>query len=164
MGGVITYDSVEYIWYFDISSNWYIYCWQMKVVYMARTMSKVMYYVYQPKCVCVGGSVGGGGTYEPRHYKTNKMACAPSLIWVFAVAQCVAKDLSFLHADREDSDQTGWMPRLIWVFTGCTCHFVSFVMRRLILLLMRILSAFAFGFAISYRLVCALSSEPMSGF
>ena len=28
-------------------------------------------------------------------------------------------------------DQTGWMPRLIWVFAGCTCHFVGFVMRRL---------------------------------
>ena len=26
---------------------------------------------------------------------------------------CVAKDTSFLHADREDSDQTGRMPRLI---------------------------------------------------
>ena len=25
------------------------------------------------------------------------------------------------------SDQTGWMPRLIWVFARCTCHFVGFV-------------------------------------
>ena len=32
----------------------------------------------------------------------------------------------------EDSDQTGWMPRLIWVFAGCTCHFVGFVVRWLI--------------------------------
>ena len=32
----------------------------------------------------------------------------------------------------EDSDQTGRMPRLIWVFVGSTCHFVGFVMRRLI--------------------------------
>ena len=24
------------------------------------------------------------------------------------------------------------MPRLIWIFAGCTCHFVGFVMRRLI--------------------------------
>ena len=31
----------------------------------------------------------------------------------------------------EDADQTGRMPRLIWVFTGRTCHFVGFVMRRL---------------------------------
>ena len=30
----------------------------------------------------------------------------------------VAKDLMFLHADSEDSDQTG----LIWVFTGRTIH------------------------------------------
>ena len=44
-------------------------------------------------------------------------------------AQWLAKDPSFLHADSEDSDQTGWMPRLIWVFAGrtlillvLTCH------------------------------------------
>ena len=30
-------------------------------------------------------------------------------------AQWVAKEPSFLHADSEDSDQTGRMPRLIWV-------------------------------------------------
>ena len=34
-------------------------------------------------------------------------------------AQWVAKDPR-LHADSEDSDQTGRMPRLIWVFAGCT--------------------------------------------
>ena len=33
---------------------------------------------------------------------------------------------------REYSDQTGWMPRLIWVFAGRTGHFVGFVMRWLI--------------------------------
>ena len=42
--------------------------------------------------------------------------------------QWVAKDPSFLHADSEDSDQTGWMT---CVFPGCTCHFVGFVMRQL---------------------------------
>ena len=34
--------------------------------------------------------------------------------------QWVAKDPSCLHADSEDSDKTGQMPRLIWVFTGRT--------------------------------------------
>ena len=46
-------------------------------------------------------------------------------------AQWVAKDPTFLHADSEDSDRTGRMPRLIWVFAVRTCHFVGFVMRRL---------------------------------
>ena len=46
-------------------------------------------------------------------------------------AQWVAKDPRFLYADNEDSDQTGRMPRLILGFAGRTCHFVSFVMRRL---------------------------------
>ena len=65
--------------------------------------------------------------YEPPHDKKKKKKkndCAPSedsdqpvhppsLIRVFACAQWVAKDQSFLYADSEDSDQTGRMPRLI---------------------------------------------------
>ena len=35
-------------------------------------------------------------------------------------AQWVAKDPCFLHADSEDSVQTGRIPRLIWVFAGRT--------------------------------------------
>ena len=46
--------------------------------------------------------------------------------------QWVAKDPTFLHAVSEDTDQNGQMPRLIWAFTGCTCHFVGFAMRWLI--------------------------------
>ena len=46
-------------------------------------------------------------------------------------AQWVVKDLMFLHADSEDSDQTWWMPRLIWVFAGCTGHFVGVVVLQL---------------------------------
>ena len=52
--------------------------------------------------------------------KTNKMTVPPansdqpghpsSLIRVFAAAQWVAKDPSFLSADSKDSDQTGRMP------------------------------------------------------
>ena len=40
-------------------------------------------------------------------------------------AQWVAKDPSFLHADSEDSDQNGWMSRLIWVFAERICHFYA---------------------------------------
>ena len=68
---------------------------------------------------------------EPRHDKTNKMIVRLAKtqismgirpIWSeFSLcAQWVAKDQSFLHADNEDSDQTGRMPRLIWVFAGRT--------------------------------------------
>ena len=39
---------------------------------------------------------------------------------------------SFFMLDSEDSDQTGRMPRLIWVFAGCICRFVGFVMRWVI--------------------------------
>ena len=46
-------------------------------------------------------------------------------------AQWVTKHTRFLHADSEDSGQTGRMPGLIWVFAGLTCPFVGFVMRRL---------------------------------
>ena len=43
-------------------------------------------------------------------------------------AQWEAEDSSFLHVDSEDSDQT-W--RML-IFTRRTCHFVDFVVRRLI--------------------------------
>ena len=81
--------------------------------------------------------------YEPPHDKTNKttvrsantqisLGIRPVRSVSLLCAQWLAKDLSFHHADNEDSDQTGRMPRLIWVFAGRTCHFVGFVMRRLI--------------------------------
>ena len=79
---------------------------------------------------------------QPPHDKTNKMTCAQQKLrsaWAstqsdqsLLCTQWVAKDPRFLHADSEDSDQTGRMPKLIWVFAGCTCHFVGFVMHRLI--------------------------------
>ena len=46
-------------------------------------------------------------------------------------ARWVANDPSFLHADSEDSDQTGRIRRLFWVFAGRTCHFLGFVVRWL---------------------------------
>ena len=66
---------------------------------------------------------------EPRHDKTNKVSVRPAKtqislgirpVWSEAslCAQSVAKDPNFLHADSEDSDQTGRMPRLIWVFAS----------------------------------------------
>ena len=66
---------------------------------------------------------------EPPHDKTNKMTVCPAKtqislgirpVWSESslCAQWVAKDPSFLHADSEDSDQTGRMPKLIWVFAG----------------------------------------------
>ena len=67
-------------------------------------------------------------------------------------AQRVAKDPSFLHADSEDSDQTGRMPRLIWVFAGRTCHFADFVMRRLIFW-KHIYHELLFGFEIGFQYI-----------
>ena len=76
-----------------------------------------------------------------RQNQQNDMWAQPRLrsVWVSALsaeyslcAQWVANDPSFLHADSEDSDQSGRMPRLIWVCAGRTYYFVGFVMRRLI--------------------------------
>ena len=54
-------------------------------------------------------------------------------------AQWEAKDPSFLHVDSEDwsdwADAQADLPRLIWVFAGCTCHFVGFVMLWLMYLI-----------------------------
>ena len=61
-------------------------------------------------------------TYEPPHDKTNKVALRPAKPPVSLgirpdwsesslCAQRIAKDPSFLHADSEDSAQTGWNPQ-----------------------------------------------------
>ena len=55
-----------------------------------------------------------------------------SLTEFLPCAQWVTEVPMFLHVDSEDSDQTGWIPRLIWVFAGRTGHFVGFVMLWLI--------------------------------
>ena len=69
------------------------------------------------------------GLCEPIHEKTYLLTCAPnedsdkpahprSLIIVFVVR---VKDFAFLaipNAPSEDSDQTVWMCRLIWIFSG----------------------------------------------
>ena len=62
--------------------------------------------------------------------KPTKWLCAQRRLrsaWVSAqsdqsslCAHWVAKGPKFLHADSVDSDQTGRMPRLIWVFAGRT--------------------------------------------
>ena len=80
---------------------------------------------------------------DPPHDKTNNAVVRQAKIqfslgirpvWSESslCVQWVAKDPSFLNADSDDSDQTGRMPRLIWVLVGRTCHFVGFVTRRLI--------------------------------
>ena len=64
----------------------------------------------------MGSTLVASPTYEPQHYKTNKMTCASSEDSDqpgHPPPQWVAEDPMFLHADSEDSDQTGRMSRLI---------------------------------------------------
>ena len=65
-----------------------------------------------------------GDSDQPEH--------PPILIKVFADRMKKAWFLSYPLNASEDVDQTGRMPRLIRVFGGRTCHFVVFVVRRLI--------------------------------
>ena len=64
-------------------------------------------------------------------WQTNKMSVRPAKTQISLgirpdcseyslFAQWITKDPWFLHADSEDSDQTGRMPRLIRVFAGRT--------------------------------------------
>ena len=85
--------------------------------------------------------------FEPQHNKTNKVTVRPakiqtslgfSPVWLESSlsAQWVAKDPGCLHADSEDSDQTGRMPRLIWVFAGRTATSLVLSCRGSVVVLM----------------------------
>ena len=58
--------------------------------------------------------------YEPRHDTTNKMSVRP--VWSESSLSAWRKlgSLATHWAHSEDSDQTGRMPRLVWVFAGRT--------------------------------------------
>ena len=71
----------------------------------------------------------GPSVYEPRHDKTNKMAVRPAKtqislgirpVWSESSLSAwrIIGSLDTHWAHSEDSDQTGRMPRLIWVFAG----------------------------------------------
>ena len=77
---------------------------------------------------------------ETQHDKTNKMSVRTANsqislgigpVWSESslCAQWVVYDPSVLHADNEDSDQTGRMSRLIWVFAGRTATLLVFSCR-----------------------------------
>ena len=72
-----------------------------------------------------------GHEYELHRDKTNNVAVCPAKTQI-SLGICPVRPESSLSAwrklgslathwaHREDSDQTGWMPRLIGVFAGCT--------------------------------------------
>ena len=72
-------------------------------------------------------------TFEPPHDKTSKMTMRPAktqinlgihLVWSESLLcpHWVAKDPSFLHADSEDSDQTGRILRCVYMSSCWFCH------------------------------------------
>ena len=65
--------------------------------------------------------------------------------------QWVAKDPRFLHADSKDSDQTGRMPRLIWVFLGT----------HAILLVLSWGGSFTLILFVWYLLFCFICKAPL---
>ena len=72
-----------------------------------------------------------GIEYDPRHDKTNKVTVRPAKtqislgirpVWSESSLSAWRKlgSLATHWVHSENSDQTGRMPRLIWVFAGCT--------------------------------------------
>ena len=99
------------IWVFSLGTQ--SFCW------FCREVAHIMYSTFVHLL------------YEPPHDKINNVAVRPAKthislgirpVWSESslCPQWVAKDPSFLHVDSEDSDQTGRMPKLIWVFAGRT--------------------------------------------
>ena len=102
-------------------------CYHNYIVLQTSCFHKISSYNVHPDYTLVNFS----SIFEPRHDTTNKMSVYPpksqiSLgirpVWSESslYVQWIAKDPSFLYADSEGFDQTGRMPRLIWVFAGRT--------------------------------------------
>ena len=61
-------------------------------------------------------------THKPSHIVTEKTKTIYPLYTSYT-----GGITNLLQVDSEDSTETGWMPRLIWVFAGRTGHFFCFV-------------------------------------
>ena len=103
---------------------------------MAYRLTKMIRF----SCTCI---VNLWKSFESQHDKTNKM-CAPSedsdhlgicLVWSESSLSAWRNigSLATHWAHSEDSDQTGRMPRLIWVFAWHKCHFVGGVVTTLLI-------------------------------
>ena len=88
------------------------------IIALSSTFLRVLWFL--PPCLT-----------EPRHDKTNKFSVCPAKtqislgirpVWSESSLSAWRKlrSLTTHWAHSEDSDQTGRMPRLIWVFTGRT--------------------------------------------
>ena len=66
------------------------------------------------------------GMTKPTTWPVHPAKTLPSLISLRCALNGYLRVPSFRHADREDSDHTGRIPRPIRVFAGCTGHFVVF--------------------------------------
>ena len=117
--------------------------------YATVSMAKRFHIGFYAKCkinvmkyICAAYLDSRKKHFEPPHDKINtkwplcpaktQMSLGIRPVWseYSLCAQWVAYDPSLLPADGADSDQNGRMPRKIWVFAGCTGHFVGFVMPR----------------------------------
>ena len=110
--------------------------------------------------------------HEPPHDKTNKMMCTQRTLrsaWASAQSdqsilctQKVVKGPMFIHADSEDSDQTGRIPRLICLrWAPRTCHLVGFVMQWLMLYKNR-LWLFGVDRKIYHKVHCSAAQDLLS--
>ena len=73
----------------------------------------------KPACVLTGEPPFDKSKWHMRPANTQ-ISIRPIWSESSLCAQWVAKEPIFLHADSEDYDETGRMPRLIWVFAGRT--------------------------------------------
>ena len=97
--------------------------------------TEMIYGITVPKIVIWGCKSFCGRKFEPRHDKTNKMAVRPAKtqislgirpVWSESSLSAWRKvgSLATHWTHNKGSDQTGRMPRLIWVFVGRIATFL----------------------------------------
>ena len=96
------------LWNIDVLENFiWVLMTPIKSTWKIQSSVKQSWYKIKIKPV-------QNGMFAQRRFRSPRAPAQSdqSSLW----AHWVAKDPSFLHAYSKDSDQTGWMARLIWVF------------------------------------------------
>ena len=124
---------------FCVTVDWFcIFCDKIQIHWIHYAVILRMYQMWGPGGNYMGWCYLSRIVTKPTKWRVRPAKTQISLgirpVWSESLLSAWRKlgSLATHWAHSEDSDQTGWIPRLIWVFAGRTCHFVGFVTMRLI--------------------------------
>ena len=124
-------DAQPFCWFCHVASQM---VWQLSFAsHLYFPISIVGQYKLSPEAEILQWACAGQNQENDLCAQQRQISLGIRPVWSVCCQHEESLGLQLPMECTEKTDQTGQMPRLIWVLIGHTCHFVGFVMRQLIL-------------------------------